>query len=118
MKHEDDRRVIYDWATGDFKSAKAVIVKKEIPIGDHFHLHKEEQFFLLQGVFKELQLGDTIGYNIEAPHKVVVPKGMYHRFICSEGSILLGTATESFDPNDELKNDHQHYPRLPKNGEV
>lgn len=103
MKHEDDRRIIFDWAQGEFKSCKAVIIKKELAVGDHYHRNKEEHFFLLHGMFKELQLGDTIAYNVIAPHKVIVPKGMYHRFICTEGSILLGTATELFDPTDEIK---------------
>lgn len=101
--HEDDRRIIYDWADGNFKSAKAVIVKKEIPIGDHYHKNKEEEFLLLTGMFLELQVGEEITYNVKAPHKVFIPKNTYHKFICEKGSILLGTATELFDINDEIK---------------
>lgn len=103
VKHEDSRRVIYDWAEGDFKNCKAVIVSAEIAIGDHYHLKKEEQFFLLQGCFKVLQLGDSILHNVEAPYKVVVPVGVYHKFICTVGSILLGAATAPFDPEDEIR---------------
>lgn len=101
--HEDDRRIIYDWATGLFKSCKAVIVKNTIPIGDHYHKNKTEEFLLLVGRFLELEVGKSILYNVDAPHKVVVPPGTYHRFICSPGSILLGTATELFDETDEIK---------------
>ena len=82
--HSDERRTIYDWANGEFKSAKAVVIHDEVSVGDHFHNRKEEQFLLLVGKFKELQLGDTIAYDIEAPHKVIVPQGMYHRFICTK----------------------------------
>lgn len=101
--HEDNRRIIYDWADGNFKSCKAVIVKEPIAIGDHYHNNKVEEFLLLSGEFLELQLGDETLFNVKAPHKVVVPKGLYHRFVCTRGSVLLGTATELFDPQDEIK---------------
>jgi hypothetical protein len=103
MRHEDDRRILFDWATGDFKSAKAVIVKKSIAIGDHYHKNKEEEFLLLQGMFIELIIGQEKQYNIPGPYKVNIPRGVYHKFVCSEGSILLGVATELFDVNDEIK---------------
>lgn len=101
--HEDERRIIYDWAQGRFKSCKAVIVKQPIPIGDHYHNKKTEEFLLLQGEFIELNVGGEVSYNVQAPVKVVIPPGVYHKFICTPGSILLGTATELFDPNDEIR---------------
>ncbi len=101
--HEDDRRIIYDWAAGEFKSAKAVVVKQAIPIGDHYHKNKEETFLLLQGKFMELVVGDDKRKDIPAPFVVFVPKGVYHKFICEPGSILLGVATELFDINDEIR---------------
>lgn len=101
--HEDNRRTIFDWASGDFKSAKAVLIHEPINIGDHFHNNKVEEFLLLTGEFLELQLGEETLFNVKAPHKVVVPKGLYHRFVCTKGSILLGTATELFDEQDEIK---------------
>lgn len=103
QKHEDERRTIYDWAEGNFKSAKAVVVHSEIAVGDHYHNNKTEEFFLLQGEFLLLQIGSEIKYHVVAPHKLVIPPGTYHKFICSKGSILLGTATELFDPNDEIR---------------
>ena len=97
------RQIIYDWAEGSFKSCKAVIIKNEIAIGNHYHNNKVEEFFLLIGEFLEIQIGEDVYYNIKAPKKVVIDKGVYHKFICSRGSILLGTATELFNPNDEIK---------------
>jgi len=102
-KHEDNRRVLYDWASGAFKSAKAVIVKEEIAIGDHYHLKKTEEFFLLEGSFKEIVVGDVRAFDVPAPYHVSVPPGVYHKFVCTAGSILLGVATELFDPGDEIK---------------
>lgn len=101
--HEDERRIIYDWAVGRFKSCKAVIVKEAIAIGDHYHNKKTEEFLLLQGEFTELVIGADTWHNVPAPYKVVIPPGTYHRFVCTPGSILLGTATELFDPLDEHK---------------
>lgn len=103
MKHEDDRRILFDWANGDFKSAKAVIVKKSIAIGDHYHNNKEEEFLLLQGMFTELIIGNITSHNVGAPYKVTIPRGTYHKFVCTEGSILLGVASELFDEKDEIK---------------
>lgn len=103
MKHEDDRRILFDWANGDFKSAKAVIVKQQIAIGDHYHRNKEEEFLLLTGEFITLQVGEITTRNVKAPYKINIPRGVYHKFICSEGSILLGVATELFDEKDEIR---------------
>lgn len=101
--HEDIRRTLFDWAEGSFKSAKAVIVKQQMVLGDHHHENKDEEFLLLQGEFLELQIGKENEFNVKAPRHVNVPRGTYHRFVCSPGSILLGTASELFDPNDEIK---------------
>lgn len=103
-KHEDDRRVLYDWAEGSFKSAKAVIIKQESVIGDHYHNNKDEEFFLLQGKFKVLFVAGSLDtVDQDAPCYVYVPRGAYHRFVLDPGSILLGTATEPFDKHDEHK---------------
>lgn len=101
--HEDDRRILFDWANGNFKSAKAVIIKKALAVGDHYHENKDEAFLLLQGSFMELIVGNTKEINIQAPYAVFVPRGVYHKFTCAEGSILLGVATELFDESDEIK---------------
>lgn len=103
MKHEDERRIIYDWVNDEVKQVKIVYVKDEISIGDHYHLKKDERFFLAHGRFKELQLGEEILYDLSAPYIVEVPAGTYHRFICEIGSILIGVATKEFDESDEIK---------------
>lgn len=103
MVHEDNRRIIYDFAQGNFKSLKAVFIKEEIGVGRHWHSNKDEVFFLAVGKFKSLELGETTQYDIEAPYVVNVPRGLYHRFVCEPGSIIFGGATELFDPNDEIK---------------
>jgi len=101
--NEDERRVLYDWAQGEFKSCKAVIAKQAIPIGDHYHKNKDEYFFLLSGKFIELTVNEITEQNIPAPHYVFIERGMYHKFILEPGSVLLCAATELFDINDEIK---------------
>ena len=103
IKHDDKRRTLYDYASGNFKSAKVVVAKEAIPVGDHYHKKKDEIFFLLQGNFIELIVGEDVRRNIPAPYIVVVKRGVYHKFILEPGSILCGVATEEFDINDELK---------------
>ena len=104
VKHEDERRILYDWASGVFKSAKAVVAKQAIPVGDHYHNKKDETFFLLTGKFIELTVtGQERLLDVPAPYAVFVPRGLYHKFILEPGSILLGVATELFDENDEIK---------------
>lgn len=104
MIHEDNRRVIYDWAHGNFKSLKTVYIKEPINIGDHHHNNKDEHFMLVHGRFLEMQLGDGTLYNLDAPYLVEVKRGVYHRFVCEPGSILVCGATELFDPKDEIRN--------------
>lgn len=101
--NEDNRRILYDWGNGVYKSLKTVYVLEEIAIGDHYHEKKDEAFFLAAGKFKEITLGEETQYNIPAPYIINVPRGLYHKFICEKGSILFGGATEPFDINDEIK---------------
>lgn len=96
-KHEDDRRVLFDWAEGDFKSAKALIIKSEEPVGNHSHDNCNEEFLLLQGEFKEMIVGETNWTDVKAPIKITVKRGVYHKFVCSVGSILLCVASEKFN---------------------
>lgn len=103
FKHSDDRRTIYDWADGDFKAAKALIAGENCIVGDHYHKRKDEQFFLLIGTATKVVIGGEELWDIEAPCKFHVQAGSYHRFELTPGSILLGTASEPFDPSDEMK---------------
>jgi mannose-6-phosphate isomerase-like protein (cupin superfamily) len=101
--NKDTRRTLHDWGTGNFKQLKTLYIHEETEIGNHYHRHKDEIFFLASGKFIELQVGALLLYNVEAPHRVEVPRLTFHKFICEPGSILFGAATEEFDPNDEIK---------------
>ena len=111
FQHEDDRRLLIEYAVGDFKTAKALIAKKNCVVGNHYHLKKDEHFLLISGVVTlfikyppncEEPTDFIIVRDIEAPAEFSVPRGWYHRFELEKGSILIGVATEEFDPDDEI----------------
>lgn len=100
--HEDERRKLIEWGKGDWKVQKVVIAKANCDVGDHHHANKDEHFMLLSGRAQIAVVGDDMRMFVTAPHEWYVPRGTYHRFVLDEGSILLGTASEEFDPADEL----------------
>lgn len=100
-EHIDGRRVLYDWAEGEFKSSKAVLFKTTTEIGNHYHLKKDEEFFLMLGRILEYQVGDVKGGEQVAPFHIVAKRGEYHRFLCEAGTILLSVATELYNTNDD-----------------
>ena len=99
--HEDARRTLIEWSGG--KVSKALIVKEECAVGDHYHKNKEERFLLLVGVALRVIIGSVTERMIFAPHEFTVPPNTYHMFHLAEGSILLGVCSEEFDPKDEIK---------------
>jgi len=102
--HDDNRRKLIEWIDDiPFRSAKVVIAKSDERIGHHYHNKKDEVFLLLEGKAKKVIIGDEEEYNISAPKRWYVPKGTYHSFELKKGSILLGVATEPFDPEDEIE---------------
>jgi mannose-6-phosphate isomerase-like protein (cupin superfamily) len=101
-RHEDDRRILIEWVRDyPVKFCKAIIIKSGNEIGNHYHLKKEEIFYLLKGsgtadldgVTQDFKEGDCI----------FIPKGQLHAFKLKKGSILLGAATEPYNPEDEIR---------------
>lgn len=99
--HEDERRKLIEWAGG--KVSKALIAKDGCVVGDHYHQKKEERFLLLTGKAKRIVIGDWTVRGVLPPAEFIVPPNTYHLFELEAGSILLGTASEEFDPADEIK---------------
>ena len=101
--HEDDRRLLIEWANGEFKCAKVVTAKVDCVVGDHHHRHKDERFLLLSGRASVVKIGGEVYTDVKAPQVFDVPRGRYHSFALDAGSVLLGVATAEFDPADEVK---------------
>ena len=101
-KHDDDRRTLLEMSPGDFKVCKAVVVKQRSILGLHKHEHKDERFMLVQGLAHAVQIGEETWLGIQAPYEWIVPRGVWHAFELEAGSILVGTATELYNPDDEI----------------
>ena len=99
--HEDDRRKLHE-LSGDFKTCKAILVKQDSVLGDHFHRGKDEEFLLLHGRAARVVIGGKEWFDADAPQHWIVPRGTYHVFWLQAGSVLIGTATAPFDPADEI----------------
>lgn len=101
-RHEDDRRVLTEWVR-DFplRTCKALEVKQDSILGDHFHKEKDEVFYLLKGSGfvtldsdrTELKVGDVI----------YAARGVKHTFELAKDSILLEAGNKPFDPTDDYK---------------
>lgn len=101
--HEDDRRILIDWASGNFRSAKVIRMKKTVAVGGHLHENKDEEFLLLEGRILEINIDNYVKCGIKAPYYFAVKRGIYHSFICEEGSIILCVSTEPYNEKDEIK---------------
>jgi mannose-6-phosphate isomerase-like protein (cupin superfamily) len=88
-----------------FRSAKAAIVKSQQAIGGHYHRKKDEVFLLLSGRAVKVVLGNDVSMNVNAPFRWAVPAGVWHEFTLEPESVLLGVATQPFDPEDEIMED-------------
>lgn len=101
--HEDTRRRLIELDGGTFKVCKALVAKDRCVVGDHYHRLKDESFLLLSGKAVYVVIGGETWGNIAAPYEWHVPRGTYHRFEFTSGSVLIGVGTEPFDPADEIK---------------
>lgn len=101
--HEDNRRTIIEWAVGSWRVCKALVAKAGCVVGDHYHRNKDEVFLLLSGHARRVVVGEQEWADVAAPFVWQVPRGAYHRFELTEGSVLIGVGTEEFDEADEIR---------------
>jgi len=100
--HEDNRRKLIEYVI-DFpiRTCKAIVVKEDNILGNHWHQLKEEIFYLLQGS-GSVTIGEET-HELKENDIVHAPKGVKHTFHLKAGSILLEAGTEPFDKNDDYK---------------
>lgn len=101
FKHEDDRRSLMELTNGEYKACKVVVTKRDCVLGDHYHQGKDERFLLVLGHASEVVLGDEVLRGVVAPAEWHVPRGTYHRFTLSAGSVLVGVMSEVYEEVDE-----------------
>jgi mannose-6-phosphate isomerase-like protein (cupin superfamily) len=101
-KHEDNRRTLVEWiANFPITTCKVIEMKEDGELGNHYHKHKQDFFYLLKGKggyeigeergdFNE---GDCLTANIGEPHTIILDKG----------SILLEASTTPYNKEDEIQ---------------
>ena len=101
-KHADERRILIEWIK-DFpiRTCKAILLKKDATIGDHYHKEKDEIFYLLYGS-GEVTL-DGVTEKLKDGDIVFAGKGTKHTFKLKKNSILLEAGTKPFDKEDDYK---------------
>jgi len=101
-KHEDERRVLIEWIS-DFhiRNCKALIVKKDCELGNHYHNKKIDTFLLLKGS-GTFRIGDRAGELIEGSCYRALAKEP-HTFYLKAGSVLLEASTTPYDKKDEIQ---------------
>lgn len=101
-KHSDDRRILIEWIK-DFpvRTCKALIIKKDCMLGDHYHKNKDEIFYLLYGSGEVTLNGET--EKLKEGDIVFAGRGIKHTFKLKKQSILLEAGTKPFDPKDDYK---------------
>jgi mannose-6-phosphate isomerase-like protein (cupin superfamily) len=97
---EDHRRKLSEFGNGGtWKVCKVVEMKDDMWIGNHYHKKKDEMFVLWEGSGTFVVEKET--KQTWAPYSVFVPRGTYHAFKLTKGSVLLCLASELHDPKDD-----------------
>lgn len=101
-KHEDERRTLVEVISDEqVRSVKVLYAKAGCVVGDHHHDKKDERFYLISGS-GTATIGDKT-FPMECGVLYELNRGTYHKFELTEGSVLLGTASEPFNQDDEIK---------------
>ncbi len=107
IRHEDERRILTEYISGiPFKRAKVIETKEKCVLGKHYHNLSDSVFYMLYGggryYLKPLN-GDAIEDEFFEGECLFVPKGVIHTFVLDAYSIMLETASEIYDKNDEIQ---------------
>lgn len=107
IRHEDDRRVLTEYISGiPFKRAKVLEVKQKSILGKHYHRENDSVFFLFKGsgrYFLKPLDGAADEGNLAEGECLFVPRNVIHAFELDAGSVMLETASEIYDKNDEIQ---------------
>lgn len=102
-KHDDQRRTLIEYVQNlPIRSCKALLIKEDTTVGNHYHKFKDEVFYLLKG-YGSVLLGEGEMHPLQEGDIVYAPRGVKHIFNLHKDSILLEAGSEPFDPNDDYK---------------
>ena len=110
IRHEDERRILIEWNKDiPMKRSKVLIVKQKSVLGKHYHNNSDSIFYILKG---KCILTTRMANREDAPvHRKwlfegdceFVPRGVIHRFEVFPDTVMLESATEPFNNNDEIQ---------------
>lgn len=99
-RHSDARRELVEWVQdGHVRACKVLTAKTDCVVGSHSHRKKHEWFYLASGEGKMTLDGET--FQMVQNQTVLVRRGLVHSFELKKGAVLLGAASEPFDPKDD-----------------
>lgn len=101
MIHEDERRILEEWAEG-----KVITAKADCTLGNHYHKIKTEKFILVEGfasmtTWSTGKTGNT--RQMEIGKVYTVKPFTWHGFNLMDGSVMIGLCSEKYNPNDEYQ---------------
>lgn len=97
MIHEDDRRILEDWAEG-----KMIVAKKDCVIGNHYHKIKTEKFILVSGIVN-FRLNNEPKTELEWGQVLVIDPGVNHIFEMKAGASMIGLCSHPYDSTDDYR---------------
>jgi hypothetical protein len=109
LVHEDDRRAIYELNLSK-RSFQGFLIKEPVPLGNHFHTRKTEDFTILKGggivmtqsVFTDgTPKGDAQKHLLTVDNcSIRIPALTAHAFVLDPGTEMICVSSEPFNPDD------------------
>jgi mannose-6-phosphate isomerase-like protein (cupin superfamily) len=96
MTHEDERRILEDFAEG-----KILTLKKDSSVGRHFHKIKTEIFYLIKG--GGFVILDGVKKDIIINDPITILPFTKHEFHLRDGSVLLGFCSHEYNSEDDIR---------------
>lgn len=111
LDHKDVHHEIHEW-NGQSCSIQYFQIFRELPLGNHYHKAKYENFKILEGSgIVHLQpvntdgtpIGGAISYAVSAGSEILVTAFTAHTFILNPSSKMVCRSNRRWDPkNDDL----------------
>ena len=99
----DTRGSLTQINTGEWKQLNYLIIKKGNSFGGHYHKHKKELFYLLEGKVKVIVSDNTIKEENLNPYELIlIDPYDYHNIYAIEDSNIIELLSEPFDKDDVL----------------
>ena len=100
-KRDDKRGSLVQVNTGEWKQLNHLFIKKGNSFGGHYHKHKKELFYLLEGKIKVIVSNNAIQKeNLNPSGLVRIDPYDYHNIYAIEDSNIIELLSEPFDKAD------------------